>query len=63
MKLIKAPLLKSREVARILQVSPKTVTRYANEGRIPYLLLNFGERKEYRFVIEDVFKVKESLNE
>lgn len=37
--------LKTSEVARRLQVSPKTVSRWAKEGRLPYLATLGGHRR------------------
>ena len=35
----------SGEVARILRVSPKTVARWAKEGRLPHLVTLGGHRR------------------
>jgi excisionase family DNA binding protein len=37
--------LTSGEVARLLHVSPKTVNRWANEGRIPCMMTFGGHRR------------------
>ena len=37
--------LRTSEVAMILQVSPKTVARWAKEGRLPYLATLGGHRR------------------
>lgn len=37
--------LRSSEVARLLQVSPKTVARWAKEGKLPYLATLGGHRR------------------
>jgi excisionase family DNA binding protein len=37
--------LKTSEVAMKLQVSPKTVARWAKEGRLPYLATLGGHRR------------------
>lgn len=39
------------EVARVLHVSPKTVTRWAQEGRLPCIVTLGGHR---RFLRQDV---------
>jgi excisionase family DNA binding protein len=39
------------EVARALRVDPKTVTRWANQGKIPFALTPGGHR---RFRADDV---------
>lgn len=46
--------LKPAEVARILRVSPKTVTRWAVEGRIPCIVTLGGH---HRFRRQDVMAV------
>lgn len=50
--------LKPGEVARILHVSPKTVDRWANQGRIPCIVTLGGHR---RFTAEDVAAVAEEM--
>ena len=42
------------EVARALHVSPKTIIRWANEGRIPCTMTLGGHRRFRRDDIEDV---------
>lgn len=37
--------LRTSEVATILHVSPKTIARWAKEGRIPYLATLGGHRR------------------
>jgi excisionase family DNA binding protein len=37
--------LRTSEVARMLHVSPKTVSRWAKEGRLPYLATLGGHRR------------------
>ncbi len=37
--------LRTSEVAMLLQVSPKTVARWAKEGRLPYLATLGGHRR------------------
>jgi excisionase family DNA binding protein len=39
------PYLRTTEVAAILQVSPKTVTRWAKEGKLPFLKTLGGHRR------------------
>jgi excisionase family DNA binding protein len=46
------------EVAAILHVSPKTVTRWATEGRIPCIVTLGGHR---RFRREDVEAIAERM--
>lgn len=50
--------LKPSEVARILHVSPKTVDRWANEGRIACIVTLGGHR---RFLRSDVITVAEQM--
>jgi excisionase family DNA binding protein len=40
-----ATYLRSAEVAAILQVSPKTITRWAQEGRLPFQRTPGGHRR------------------
>ncbi|MFP5224491.1 MAG: helix-turn-helix domain-containing protein [Actinomycetota bacterium] len=37
--------LRTAEVARRLQVSPKTIARWAKEGKLPYLATLGGHRR------------------
>ena len=37
--------MKTSEVARLLRVSPKTVSRWAKEGRLPHLVTLGGHRR------------------
>ena len=37
--------LRTSEVATMLQVSPKTIARWAKEGRLPYLATLGGHRR------------------
>ena len=39
------PYLQTAEVANILQVSPKTVSRWAKEGKLPFLTTLGGHRR------------------
>lgn len=52
------PYLSPGQAARILGVSPKTVNRWANEGRIPYALTLGGHR---RFRVEAIRAVAASM--
>jgi excisionase family DNA binding protein len=40
-----APYLRTAEVADILHVSPKTVARWAKEGKLPFLKTLGGHRR------------------
>ena len=42
------------EVARILGVSPNTVSRWAREGRLPCQMTLGGHRRFDRAVVEDI---------
>lgn len=37
--------LRTSQVAELMSVSPKTVSRYAKEGRLPFLLTLGGHRR------------------
>lgn len=37
--------IKTAEVARLLRVSPKTVSRWAREGKLPHLVTLGGHRR------------------
>ena len=37
--------LKTAEVAKLLRVSPKTVSRWAKEGKLPHLVTLGGHRR------------------
>ena len=45
--------LTTGEAARLLRVSPRTVTRWADQGRIAYTLTLGGHRRFARSVIEE----------
>lgn len=51
--------LRTSEVAMRLQVSPKTVARWAKEGRLPYLATLGGHR---RFPVSAIDHLEESLS-
>lgn len=46
--------LRTSEVALKLQVSPKTVSRWAKEGRLPYLATLGGHRRFPAAAIEEL---------
>ena len=46
--------IKTSEVARILRVSPKTVSRWAREGKLPHLVTLGGHRHFPAAQIEDL---------
>ncbi len=51
------------EVARILQVSPTTVTRWAHEGRLPSQLTLGGHHRFERSVVEELRRSLQSGGE
>ena len=52
--------LRAAQVAELLQVSPKTVTRWAQEGRLPYLRTLGGHR---RYPDAEIRALLETLSE
>ena len=46
--------IKTAEVARILRVSPKTVSRWAKEGKLPHLVTLGGHRRFPASEIEEL---------
>jgi excisionase family DNA binding protein len=50
--------LRAAEVAAILQVSPKTVSRWATEGRLPFLKTLGGHR---RYPAAEIRRLAEQL--
>jgi excisionase family DNA binding protein len=53
-----AGYLKTAEVADMLHVSPKTVTRWAKDGKLPHSRTLGGHR---RFPAEEIRKLAEQL--
>ncbi len=51
------PLLKPAAVAELFGVSPKTITRWAETGRLPFIKTPTGHR---RFRTSDVKRIYES---
>lgn len=51
--------LRTSEVAMMLQVSPKTISRWAKEGRLPYMATLGGHR---RFPEAEIARLTEDLN-
>jgi excisionase family DNA binding protein len=51
--------LRTSEVANLLHVSPKTVSRWAKEGRLPYLATLGGHR---RFPALEIERITDELN-
>jgi excisionase family DNA binding protein len=49
-----ATYLRSAEVAAILQVSPKTITRWAKDGRLPFQRTLGGHRRYPEPVIREL---------
>jgi len=54
--------LRTSEVALKLQVSPKTVSRWAKEGRLPYLATLGGHRRFPASAIEELMGSLSSLS-
>ena len=52
--------LRTSEVAQKLHVSPKTVSRWAKEGRLPFLSTLGGHR---RFPSSEIDKLSQSLSD
>jgi excisionase family DNA binding protein len=52
--------LRTAQVAELLQVSPKTVSRWAQEGRLPYLRTLGGHR---RYPDQEIRALLETLSE
>ena len=52
------PYLRTSEVARILCVSPKTVSRWATQGKLPHLITLGGHR---RFPAREIEEISRSL--
>lgn len=48
-------LLTSGEVAKIFRVSPKTVTRWANEGVLPHIRTPGGHRRFFESAVKEMF--------
>jgi excisionase family DNA binding protein len=46
--------LKAAEAARLLHVSPKTISRWAKEGRVPHTVTLGGHRRFPRQEIEEL---------
>ena len=55
--------LRTSEVAMRLQVSPKTVARWAKEGRLPYLATLGGHRRFPSAAIESIAERLSSLDD
>ena len=60
-RILKAsPHLRTAEVAAILQVSPKTMSRWAKEGKLPFLRTMGGHR---RYPEAEIRELAEGLRE
>lgn len=54
---MKRHFLSRADVARLLEVSPNTITRWAREGRLPFVLTLGGRRRYVRDDVEKLVKV------
>ena len=54
---MKRHFLSRADVARLMEVSPNTVTRWAREGRLPFVLTLGGRRRYVRDDVEKLVKV------
>ncbi len=52
--------IKTADVARMLRVSPKTVSRWAREGKLPHLVTLGGHR---RFPADKIHRLAQRLAE
>lgn len=55
--------LRAAEAAALLHVSPKTVSRWAKEGKIPHFVTLGGHRRFPKDAIEEIAKALEDLSE
>lgn len=55
--------LRAAEAAALLHVSPKTVSRWAKEGKIPHFVTLGGHRRFPKDAIERIAKGLEDMNE
>jgi excisionase family DNA binding protein len=53
--------IRTAEAARMLRVSPKTVSRWAKEGRIPHVMTLGGHRRFPAAAISDLARRLEIL--
>lgn len=51
--------IRTAEAARILRVSPKTVSRWAKEGKIPHVMTLGGHRRFPSTAIEELARTLE----
>lgn len=49
-----ASYLRTSQVAELLQVSPKTISRWAKDGKLPFLTTLGGHRRYPRAAIEEL---------
>jgi excisionase family DNA binding protein len=50
----KEPYIRTAQAAQILQVSPKTVSRWAKDGKLPHVVTLGGHRRFPRSAIEEL---------
>lgn len=53
--------IRTAEAARLLRVSPKTVSRWAKEGKIPHVMTLGGHRRFPETAIMDLARRLESV--
>lgn len=53
------PLFTPAEVAAIFRVDPKTVTRWANDGRLPFILTPGGHHRFHTSAVNKVLGLEE----
>jgi excisionase family DNA binding protein len=59
-RLARPVYLRTSEVAAILHVSPKTISRFAKEGKLPHLRTLGGHR---RYPEAEILALRDSLTE
>ena len=55
------PFIRTAEAARILRVSPKTISRWAKEGKLPHVVTLGGHRRFPHSAIVEIARRLESI--